>query len=158
LVEKRTPDQQRHDLLAAMIRAAGAADADDVPTPAPLVIRIDADQVDRPGGTGTISGIEGRFFTAQQRRAVACRDGDTCVIPGCAAPFSSLEADHVEEHRKQGPTHVDNCVLLCWWHHHLIDTGVWVVGVWVVGVWVVEMVGGRPRIRVPIRSRLRMVA
>jgi len=179
-MENRTGDQQRHDLLAALVRAAGAATASDAPMPAPLVIRIDSDQA-RTGGTGSISGIDGpipesflrqiacdggiqlmmmkagrivqlgtkgRFFTAQQRRAVACRDGDTCLVPGCDVPFPSLEAHHVDEHRRHGPTHVDNCVLLCWWHHHLIDTGIWTV----------EMVRGRPRVRMPIRSHLRLVA
>lgn len=93
-------------------------------------------------------GTKGRFFTAQQRKAVAIRDGDSCVIPFCNVPFPALEAHHVKEHRKGGPTHVDNGVLLCWWHHHLIGTGIWII----------EVVGGRPRIRVPIRSNLRLVA
>ena len=32
---------------------------------------------------------------------------------------------HVTDHAKGGPTHTDNGVLLCWWHHRFIDTGPW---------------------------------
>ena len=93
-------------------------------------------------------GTRGRFFTVGQRRAVAVRDGSTCVVPGCRVPFAALEAHHVEEHSRGGRTHVDNCVLVCWWHHHLIDSGVWRIA----------MVAGKPRIRVPVRARLTLAA
>lgn len=180
-VDSRSYDQQRHDLFAALVRAAGAATNTDVPAPAPVVIRVDADQLEKPGGTGSISGIEGRvpvsylhqiacdggiqllahragkivqlsskgrFFTAGQRRAVAIRDGDSCAVPGCTVPFAALEAHHVKPHSHGGGTRVDNCVLLCWWHHHMIDAGIWSI----------EMVGGKPRIRVPIRDKVALAA
>lgn len=184
-VEHRNYDQQRHDLFAVMVRAAGSAAGSGVdaelPTPAPLVIRVDADQLESPGGTGSISGVDGavpisylqqiacdggvqlmgvrvgavvklttksRFFTANQRRAVAVRDGDTCAVPGCDVPFVALEAHHAKPYSRGGPTCVDNCVLLCWWHHHMIDSGIWVV----------EMVKGKPRIRVPIRGNIPLAA
>lgn len=180
-VDSRTYDQQRHDLFAALVKAAGAATNADVPSPAPLVIRVDTDQLEKTGGTGSISGIEGRvpvsflhqiacdggiqllthsagkvvklstksrFFTAGQRRAVAVRDGHTCAVPGCDVPLAALEAHHVKPHSHGGATTVDNCVLLCWWHHHMIDAGIWTV----------EMVRGRPRIRVPIRDKAALAA
>ncbi|MEO8906843.1 MAG: DUF222 domain-containing protein [Microbacteriaceae bacterium] len=179
--ETRSFTQQCHDLFAAMVRAAGAAADTDVPAPAPLIIQLDADQLEKRAATGSISGvtgpvplsylqqiacdggiqllatrrgkvvklgIKGRFFTQSQRRAVAVRDGSTCCVPGCDVPFAALEAHHVNPHRHGGPTHVDNCVLPCWWHHHMIDAGIWVV----------EMIRGRPRIHVPIRSNISLVA
>lgn len=79
------------------------------------------------GGRIVKLGTKGRLFTRAQRRAVAVRDGDTCGVPGCSVPFAALEAHHVIPHSHDGPTHVDNCVLLCWWHHHMIDAGIWIV-------------------------------
>jgi hypothetical protein len=180
-VDSRTYDQKRHDVFAAMVRAAGAATETDAPSPAPLVIHVHAGQLELTGGTGSISGIQGRvpvsylqqiacdggiqlltsrggqvvslsikgrFFSPGQRRAVAVRDGTVCAVPGCDVPFAALEAHHVTPHSHGGATRVDNCVLLCWWHHHMIDAGIWSV----------EMVGGKPRIRVPIRGSTPLAA
>ncbi|WP_423739396.1 hypothetical protein [Cryobacterium zongtaii] len=38
-----------------------------------------------------------------------------------------------------GKTHASNGVLLCWYHHHTIDSGGWRI----------RMVGGRPRVMAP---------
>ena len=180
-IDGRDHGQKCHDLLAAMVRAAATADGSVLPAPTPLIVSMEADQLSTGGPTGTISGIfgpiplsflsqyacdggiqlmaskdrkvlklgtTGRFFTPAQRRAVAVRDGNTCAVPGCEVPFAALEAHHVTPHGRHGPTHVNNCVLLCWWHHHLIDAGIWTV----------EMINGKPTIRIPIRARLTLAA
>ncbi len=69
-------------------------------------------------------GITDRVFAAHQRRAIGLRDGG-CIIPGCHVPAAWCEIHHVEEASCGGPTHTDNGVLLCWWHHRTIDTGGW---------------------------------
>ncbi|WP_404434400.1 HNH endonuclease [Microbacterium lacus] len=69
-------------------------------------------------------GTEERLFNRHQRRAIAVRDGG-CLIPGCGVPAGWCEVHHVTEHSQGGPTHSDNGVLLCWWHHRFIDTGPW---------------------------------
>ncbi|MCP2635666.1 HNH endonuclease [Microbacterium sp. HD4P20] len=65
-----------------------------------------------------------RVFNHHQRRAITLRDGG-CIIPGCTVPPQWCEIHHVQEHSRGGPTHTDNGVLLCWFHHRTIDTGGW---------------------------------
>ncbi|WP_243065081.1 HNH endonuclease signature motif containing protein [Humibacter sp. RRB41] len=79
-----------------------------------------------------------RCFTPQQRRAIAVRDGG-CVIPGCRVPAGWCEVHHVQEHARGGPTHTDNGVTLCWFHHRSIDSGGWRV----------RMRDGVPQVRAP---------
>jgi hypothetical protein len=79
-----------------------------------------------------------RVFTPQQRRAITLRDGG-CVIPGCQIPAGWCEIHHVQEHARGGPTHTDNGVLFCWFHHHTIDTSGWHI----------RMTGGVPYVRPP---------
>lgn len=71
-------------------------------------------------------GIADRVFAAPQRKAITLRDGG-CVIPGCHVPAAWCEIHHVREAARGGPTHTDNGVLLCWFHHRTIDAGVWKV-------------------------------
>ncbi|GAB3600434.1 HNH endonuclease signature motif containing protein [Microbacterium tumbae] len=75
---------------------------------------------------GRIVGISvtDRIFTAHQRRAIILRDKE-CLIPGCHVPASWCEIHHVIEHQDGGPTHTDNGVPLCWWHHRNLDPRVW---------------------------------
>ncbi|PKI90187.1 HNH endonuclease [Actinomycetales bacterium SN12] len=89
---------------------------------------------------GRIVGIStsGRIFTAHQRRAITLRDRE-CVIPGCHVPATWCEIHHVREHARGGPTHTDNGVALCWFHHHTIDTSEWDI----------RVVDGLPEIRGP---------
>jgi hypothetical protein len=67
-------------------------------------------------------GRRDRYFTAAQRKALAVRDGG-CVWPGCNAPPSWCHAHHVVHWQQNGPTDIDNGVLLCAFHHHLLHTG-----------------------------------
>jgi hypothetical protein len=60
-----------------------------------------------------------RYYTAQQVRALAVRDGG-CVWPGCQAPPAWCHAHHAEEYEHNGKTIVKNGVLLCSHHHHML--------------------------------------
>jgi len=75
---------------------------------------------------GRIVGIDStdRVFTVHQRRAIIARDKE-CLIPGCHVPASWCEIHHVTEHARGGPTHTDNGVPLCWWHHRSLDHSGW---------------------------------
>ena len=80
-----------------------------------------------------------RCFTAKQRTAIAARDGG-CIIPGCTIPARWSEVHHVIPWQKHGLTNIDNGVLLCWFHHHTIDTSGWRI----------RMIKGRPHILGPL--------
>jgi hypothetical protein len=69
-------------------------------------------------------GSEQRCFTPPQRKAITLRDGG-CIIPGCTTPAASAEIHHVTADTDGGPTHTDNGVLLCWFHHRTIATSGW---------------------------------
>ncbi len=173
--EQRTTDQQRHDVLAAIIETAarsgdhpmiggaaptvlvsvrasdlaagrGAGHADGVEIPVSLkAVR----QLMCTGGTQQIVfddrgrivalGSQERCFTPQQRRAITVRDGG-CLIPGCSVPSSWCEIHHVIPDVDGGPTHPDNGVLLCWFHHRSIETSGWGI----------RMQRGVPQIRPPV--------
>jgi len=60
-----------------------------------------------------------RLFSGPQRKSLAARDGG-CVWPDCTAPPGWCEAHHVTEWENGGTTDVDNGVLLCSAHHHLL--------------------------------------
>lgn len=84
---------------------------------------VQAVVLDAAGAVLSLGSVQ-RCFTPSQRRAITARDGG-CLIPGCAIPAGWCEVHHVVPHREGGATHVDNGVLLCWWHHHRIDAGPW---------------------------------
>ena len=173
--EQRTTDQQRHDVLAAIIEtAARSGEHPSIGGAAPTVlvsVRASdlaagrgaghADGVELPvsmravrrlmctGGTQRVVvddrgrilelGSQERCFTPQQRRAITLRDGG-CLIPGCSVPASWCEIHHVIPDVDGGPTHPDNGVLLCWFHHRSIDTSGWGI----------RMQRGVPQIRPPV--------
>jgi len=83
-------------------------------------------------------GTSARIFNALQRRAITLRDGG-CIIPGCTIPATWCEIHHVDEHAAGGPTHTDNGVLLCWWHHRNLH----------MTEWVIRMNRGVPEVRGP---------
>jgi hypothetical protein len=92
------------------------------------------------GSTGAILGLgsKERCFTPLQRKAITARDGG-CIIPGCTSPAHWAEIHHVIPWRHGGKTHVDNGVLLCWYHHRTIDTSGWNI----------RMINGTPQVRAP---------
>ncbi|MFT2816204.1 DUF222 domain-containing protein [Leifsonia sp. A12D58] len=79
-----------------------------------------------------------RIFNRQQRRAMAARDGG-CAIPGCDTPPAWTEAHHVIPWQSNGKTDINNGVLLCWYHHHSLETSGWQI----------RMVKGAPQIKAP---------
>ena len=82
-----------------------------------------------------------RLFTAAQRRALAVRDGG-CVWLNCTAPPGWCHAHHVEEYNsngKHGLTDMDNGVLLCPAHHHMLHNSSFTV----------KMVDGKPWLLAP---------
>jgi hypothetical protein len=110
-------------------RGVGFLDGTDTPISVGRVERyMDAGgfqtvSMDARGRVLSLSSVQ-RCFTPSQRRAITARDGG-CIIPGCRIPAGLCEIHHVIAHRHGGKTIVDNGVLLCWWHHHTIDTGPW---------------------------------
>jgi hypothetical protein len=88
-------------------------------------------------GEPLFHGKRKRYFTRAQRRAMAARDGDRCVVPGCKCRAASTNAHHVLFFGNSGPTDVDNGVLLCPAHHHVLHQGAFEI----------KMVDGMPYLR-----------
>ncbi|HUG51599.1 MAG TPA: DUF222 domain-containing protein [Terrimesophilobacter sp.] len=91
-----------------------------------------------PDGRIIQLGSRERIFTAQQRRAIILRDGQCCV-PGCTMPGALSEIHHVDPAGNGGPTHTDNGMVLCWFHHRTLDTSGWEF----------RMVNGIPEVKYP---------
>jgi hypothetical protein len=79
-----------------------------------------------------------RLFTAQQIRGLLVRDGG-CVWPGCGARAGSCEGHHVIPWSEGGPTHIDNAVLLCPFHHAMLPDSNFEM----------RMIRGRPHLLAP---------
>jgi hypothetical protein len=76
-------------------------------------------QVVADNGKPLYLGRTARLFSGPQRRALGVRDGG-CVWPNCTAPPGWCEAHHVTEWENGGLTDIDNGLLLCSVHHHLL--------------------------------------
>jgi Domain of unknown function (DUF222) len=79
------------------------------------------------GGKGEVLdlGRDKRLFTKAQRLALAERDGG-CAHPDCNRPIAFTQAHHIRWWtRHTGPTDLDNGVLLCSYHHHLLHDDGW---------------------------------
>ncbi|MEM8705030.1 MAG: HNH endonuclease signature motif containing protein, partial [Actinomycetota bacterium] len=63
-----------------------------------------------------------RLATDAQWRAWIARDGG-CVV--CDARPSQCEAHHLIPWERQGPTDIDNLVLICRHHHHVVHDAGW---------------------------------
>ena len=57
-------------------------------------------------------------------RAVLARDGG-CRHPGCDRPGTYCDAHHIRWWRRHGETKIDNLLMLCSYHHHLIHRQDW---------------------------------
>jgi hypothetical protein len=128
-----------------LLRDAGLGWIDGVD--APVSMRTINQMIDNGGmqpvylsRSGAVLGLgrKVRFFTPAQRKAITARDGG-CIIPGCCAPAQWAEVHHVVPWRRGGKTDVANGVLLCWYHHHTIDTSGWEI----------RMVLGMPQVKAP---------
>ncbi len=79
-----------------------------------------------------------RFASPLQKLALALRDGGFCVKPGCEAPWSRCDADHIVEWDEGGRTDVADLRLLCGTdcHRHRHETGTGITrqpnGTWTV--------------------------
>jgi hypothetical protein len=69
-----------------------------------------------PNGVPLNLGREQRLASRAQRRALRIRDGG-CAFPGCDRPTSWCDAHHITPWLPDGPTDLDNLVLLCRTHH-----------------------------------------
>lgn len=66
-----------------------------------------------------------RLVTQRLWAALVARDGG-CRFPGCDRDVSRCEAHHIRSWtRDLGPTDLDNLILLCSAHHHLVHEGRW---------------------------------
>jgi hypothetical protein len=92
------------------------------------------------GANGAVLGLgsKTRCFTPVQRKAITARDGG-CIIDGCECPPQWTEVHHVVPWQHGGTTEITNGVLLCWYHHHSIETSGWQI----------RMVAGMPQIKGP---------
>ncbi|MFK4836802.1 DUF222 domain-containing protein, partial [Microbacterium sp. ZW T2_14] len=113
--------------------------------------------LDETGRIVSITTLD-RIFNHHQRKAITLRDGG-CLIPGCHVPPHWCEIHHVQEHSRGGPTHTDNGVLLCWFHHRTLDTCGWQIRMqngipYVKGpYWWDAHVKWRPATKSPTRKR-----
>jgi hypothetical protein len=78
------------------------------------------------GANGAVLGLgsKARCFSPLQRKAITARDGG-CIIDGCDCPPQWTEVHHVIPWEHGGKTEITNGVLLCWYHHHSIETSGW---------------------------------
>lgn len=68
-----------------------------------------------------------RTVTPAQRRALVLRDGG-CTFPGCDCPAAWTDAHHILEwDADDGPTDLDNLLLLCRRHHRVAHRAGWQV-------------------------------
>lgn len=165
IVDPRTPERRRFDILMGVL-SAGARASSTAPAGLRTLASVNAtvtlkdlqydpmfaaartgriDGIDEPvpisaiqemvcdsGFTVTILG-EGleplamgrreRSHTRAQRRAIAARDGDRCIAPGCRVPVSACPVHHVVLWSWGGNTDVDNGVFLCTAHHRALHSG-----------------------------------
>jgi hypothetical protein len=57
---------------------------------------------------------------ASIRNAVRVRDR-FCQWPGgCHQPAAACEVHHIKHKARGGVTSLDNCILICWFHHHVM--------------------------------------
>ena len=68
-----------------------------------------------------------RLPSAPMRRALDARDKG-CKWPGCDRPAKWCAPHHFRSWTQNGPTNLDNLVLLCHRHHSLVHIGGWKVG------------------------------
>ena len=122
---------REQDLNADFGQGRGVGWIDGVETP--IAISAVHDLIENGGQQKVVLNPEGRIialgspercFTAAQRRAIQLRDG-ACIIPGCKIPAGMTEIHHVVPDAHGGPTHTDNGVCLCWWHHRYLASSGW---------------------------------
>ena len=81
------------------------------------LLRITEDQAGNPLDIGRKT----RVVSSALRRALQARDGG-CRFPGCTHRHH-IDAHHIEHWANGGQTSIDNLLLLCRHHHHLVHEG-----------------------------------
>lgn len=149
--DTRTPQQRRADAVAALILGPRSDRARPPAVRNQMIVVAHADRSAHIPGVGPLPASEAahvacicdlyglvfsadgqplwmgdrvRLATDGQWRALIVRDGG-CV--GCGADPSRCEAHHIRWARHGGPTDIDNLVLVCSHHHHLIHDNGWQV-------------------------------
>ncbi|HEY2062754.1 MAG TPA: DUF222 domain-containing protein [Amycolatopsis sp.] len=67
-----------------------------------------------------------RIISSAQRQALSLRDRG-CAFPGCRRPPKHCEGHHIVHWANGGTTDLDNLVLLCSYHHHVLHDAGWKV-------------------------------
>ncbi|GAA3393493.1 HNH endonuclease signature motif containing protein [Cryptosporangium minutisporangium] len=70
------------------------------------------------------AGHRNRLPSPGLRRILAARDGG-CRFHGCDRPPAWTQAHHVVHWADGGPTNLDNLILVCGYHHHLVHDHHW---------------------------------
>ena len=96
-----------------------------------------------------------RTISAAIWSALVVRD-EGCRFPGCDRPAKWSEAHHVVWFSVGGETSLDNLILLCSRHHHLIHRPGWETKLKPDGTFEVTDPGGRVRSTSPPRALLRL--
>jgi hypothetical protein len=89
--------------------------------------------------------------------ALVARDR-SCVFPGCDRPPHWCEGHHLDHWEHGGPTRLDNLVLLCSRHHHLLHLPGWHIKLRPDGVVEVTTPRGQVLERRPVTGRWRSTA
>ena len=105
------------------------------------------------GSVPTDIGRTTRSVPLEMFRAVAKRDGG-CRHPGCDRKVAWCDAHHVKYWRHGGSTSIDNLVLLCVRHHHLIHRPGWQLKLLPDGIVEVTNINGHTRTSSPRPSPL----
>jgi hypothetical protein len=117
-----------HTMLGDL-RAKGICELfDGTPISPDTVRRLACDAAIIPmvlGSRGEVLNQGRRIYlpTMAQRHAVSIRDRH-CAFPGCRRPAKWTEVHHIIPF-PTGPTDLDNLLLLCDKHHHLVHEGHW---------------------------------
>ncbi len=117
------------DLVGATQRAGYAVFSGQMSAGSIRKLACDADIIPLVlGSSGQVLdvGRAQRFFPPHLRRALVARDKG-CAFPDCSIPASWCEAHHLKPWSRGGVTSIDNGVLLCSRHHHVIHQGAWTV-------------------------------
>ena len=86
-------------------------------------------------------GRRARSIPPAIRRALMLRDRG-CAFPGCTHT-AFLHGHHIEHWLHGGETSLDNLVMLCTFHHHLVHEGGWTVSAGVEGAFAFHSPAGR---------------
>jgi hypothetical protein len=77
-----------------------------------------------PDGTILDYGRQTRAVSDSMFDLLVIRDHG-CRLDGCTAPPSACDAHHAKHWLDLGETELDNLILACWYHHHLVHEQHW---------------------------------